>query len=958
MRSTFWPNRILERQSCQNPYTCPKFSSKRENSALFLKIVQNALFRSCAARFGQIKFVSVKLLKILTLASNSLQRGKTVRFSWKMYKTLFSGHAEHVLAKSHLWEWKLSKSSHWPQILSKTGKQCAFNENCRSCAARFGKIAFLSTKVVNSSHWPEILFKTAKQCAFHENCTKRSFQVMRSTSWPNRICERQSCQNRHTGLKFSPKRENSALFMKIVQNALFRSCAARFGQIKFVSVKVLKIVTLASNSLQNGKTGRVSWKLYKTLVSVLAKSHLWGSKLSKSSRWPPQNGETGRFLWKLYKFLFSGHAEYVLAKSHFGASKLSKSLHWPEILFKTRKQFVFHENCTKRCFQVMRSTSWPNRICERQSCQNRHTGLKFSPKRENSALFMKIVQIALFRSRTARFGQIAFWSVKVLKIVTLAWKALQNGNTMRFSWKLYKTLVLGHAQHVLGKSNLSESKLSKSSHWPQILSKKGKQCAFHENCTNCSFQVTNSTFWPNRILERQSSQNRHTGLKSSSKREHNVLFMKIVQNARFRSCATRFGQIEFFRVKVVKIVTLASNSLQKRENSALFMKIVKNPFFASCAARFAQIVFFRVKLLKIVRLVSNSLQNGKTVRFSWKLYKTLLFRSCAARFGQIAFLSVKVVKIVTLARNSRERGKTVRFSWKLYKTLVSGHAQHVLAKSNLWASKFSKSSHWPQILFKTGKQGAFLENCTKRSCQFWPNRICEGQSWQSRHAGLPKTGKQCAFHENCTNSYFQVMRSTFWPNRILERQSCQNRYTGLKFSLKQENSSFSMKIVQNALSRSCAARLGQIAFVSVKVVKIVTLASNSLQKGKTVRFSWKLYKLLFSGHEQHVLAKSHFGASKFSKSSHWPEKLFKTGTQCAFHKNCTKRSFQVMRNTFWANRICQSQSCQNRHTGLKFSPKKGKQCAFHENCKKPFFRLMRSTFCPNRIFQGQTSQNR
>ena len=203
-----------------------------------------------------------------------------------------------------------------------------------------------------------------------------------------------------------------------------------------------------------------------------------------------------------------------------------------------------------------------------------------------------------------------------------------------------------------------------------------------------------------------------------------------------------------------------------------------------------------------------------------KIVQNPLFTSCRARFCQIAFVSVKVVKIVTLASNSLQKGKTVRFLWKLYKTLFSGHAEHVFAKSHLCASKLSKSSHCPQILFKTGKQCALLKNCTKRS--------------------------------------FQVMRSTFWPNRILERQSCQNSYPCLKFSSKRENSALSMKIVQNALFRSCAARFGQIAFVSVKVVKIVTLASNSLQKGKTARFSSKLYKLLFSGHEKHVLAKSHF----------------------------------------------------------------------------------------------------
>ena len=75
---------------------------------------------------------------------------------------------------------------------------------------------------------------------------------MRSTFWPNLIFERQSSQNRETGLKFSPKLENSALSMKIVQNALFRSCAARFGQIAFLSGQFLKFVKLASNSRQSG----------------------------------------------------------------------------------------------------------------------------------------------------------------------------------------------------------------------------------------------------------------------------------------------------------------------------------------------------------------------------------------------------------------------------------------------------------------------------------------------------------------------------------------------------------------------------------------------------------------------------------------------------------------------------------------------------------------------------------
>ena len=246
------------------------------------------------------------------------------------------------------------------------------------------------------------------------------------------------------------------------------------------------------------------------------------------------------------------------------------------------------------------------------------------------------------------------------------------------------------------------------------------------------------------------------------------------------------------------------------------------------------------------------------------------------------------------------------------------------------------------------------------------------------------------------------MRSTFWPISIFERQSSQNRHTGLKFSSKRENSALSMTIVQYALFRSCAARFGQIAFWSVKVFKIV-VASNSLQNGKTVRFPWKLYKTLFSGHAQHVLAKSHLRASNFSKSSEWPEILTKTGKQCTFYKNCTNCSFQVMRSTFWPICIFERPRSQNRHTGLKFSLKRensglsmkidktlfsghakhllakshfraskfsksshwqkilfkaGKQTALHENYTKRCFQVMRSRFRPICILERQSSQNR
>ena len=394
-----------------------------------MKIVQNPLFMSCGARFDQIAFLSVNVFKIVKLASNALENRKTVRFLWKLYKTLFSGHAQHVLAKSHFWASTFSKWWNWPQILLKREKSA------------------LSIKIVK----------------------KRSFQLMRSTFWPNRIVERQRSQNRETGLKFSSKQENSALSMKIVQNALFRACAACFGQIAYLTVKVLKILTMAWISIQKAKTVRFSLKLFKTLFSghaehVLAISHFWasisqnrdtGMKISSKREnsalfmnnvkdalfrscaarlgqiavltvkvlknvtlaWNSfKEGKTVHFSLKLYKTLFSGHAEHVLAQSHFWAS----------------------------------------------ISQNRETGLKFSWKQENSGLFMKIVKDALFSSCGARFVQMAFLGIKVLKIVTLAWTSCKDGKTVPFPSKSYKTVISGHAQHVLAKSHFGASKFSKS----------------------------------------------------------------------------------------------------------------------------------------------------------------------------------------------------------------------------------------------------------------------------------------------------------------------------------------------------------------------------------------------------------------------------------------------------------------------------------------------------------------
>ena len=194
------------------------------------------------------------------------------------------------------------------------------------------------------------------------------------------------------------------------------------------------------------------------------------------------------------------------------------------------------------------------------------------------------------------------------------------------------------------------------------------------------------------------------------------------QNALFRSCAARFGQIALLSGKVLKIVKLASNSLQNGKTVRFPWKLYKTLFFMSCCARFSRIAFVSVKVLKnrhtglkflpkrgkqcaldeklykkasfsghaqhvlakshfwaskfskCAKLGWNSLENGKTVRFPWKLYKTLFSDHAQHVLAKSHFLSVKVLKIVTSAWNSRQKGKTVRFPWKFYQTLFTGHA--------------------------------------------------------------------------------------------------------------------------------------------------------------------------------------------------------------------------------------------------------------------------------------------
>ena len=116
---------------------------------------------------------------------------------------------------------------------------------------------------------------------------------------------------------------------------------------------------------------------------------------------------------------------------------------------------VFIKNCTKRAFQAMRRTFWPNRIFQRSGANNRSTGLKFTPIRANSRLSMKIVQNVLFALCRGLFSQIAFFNVLDPKIALPDWNSRQYVETAGFLWKLYKTCFSRYAEDVLAKLHLS-----------------------------------------------------------------------------------------------------------------------------------------------------------------------------------------------------------------------------------------------------------------------------------------------------------------------------------------------------------------------------------------------------------------------------------------------------------------------------------------------------------------------
>ena len=265
MRRTFWPNRISQRFRAKNRSAGLKFTPIRENSRLSMKIVQNVLFRPCGGRFGQFAFFKVLDPKIALPDWNSRQYVKTVGFQWSLSKTCFSGHAEHVLAKSHFstfqiqkslcrFLWKLYQtyfSGHAEDVLAKSHfstfqiqnrsaglKFTPINENgrlsmkivqnvlFRPCGGRFGQIAFFN--VPDPKIALPLSMKTVPNVLFRP-CGGRFDQIAFQS------------QKSLSGLKFTPIRESGSLCMKIVQNVLFRPCGGRFDQIAFINVPDPKI---------------------------------------------------------------------------------------------------------------------------------------------------------------------------------------------------------------------------------------------------------------------------------------------------------------------------------------------------------------------------------------------------------------------------------------------------------------------------------------------------------------------------------------------------------------------------------------------------------------------------------------------------------------------------------------------------------------------------------------------
>ena len=178
VRSTFCQNLTFPYTRSKSRRSGLKLSPNRVNSAISIEGAQNASFGSWGASFRKVSLFRIPDLKMVVLASNHHQIGKTVEFLKKVHK--------------------------------------------------------------------------------------RRFGAVRSTIWQNLTFPHTRSQDSRTGLKSSPNRENSGISKKSAQNASSRPCGTGFAKIWLFCTPDLKIVVLASNHRQIGKTVRFLWKVHKT----------------------------------------------------------------------------------------------------------------------------------------------------------------------------------------------------------------------------------------------------------------------------------------------------------------------------------------------------------------------------------------------------------------------------------------------------------------------------------------------------------------------------------------------------------------------------------------------------------------------------------------------------------------------------------------------------------------------
>ena len=169
--------------------------------------------------------------------------------------------------------------------------------------------------------------------------------------------------------------------------------------------------------------------------------------------------------------------------------------------------------------------------------------------------------------------------------------------------------------------------------------------------------------------------------------------------------------------------------------------------------------------------------------------------------------------------------KTVGFLWKLYKTCFSGHAEDVLTKSHFSTFQIQKSLKGLKLTPIREKSMKIVQNVLFRPC---------GGRFQRGSTGL-KRFDQIAFlnvselkinvktigflwklYKTCFSGHAEDVLTKSHFSTLLIQKSLRGR----KLTPIRENSTLSMKIVQNVLFRPCGGRFDQIAFFNVRNPKI------------------------------------------------------------------------------------------------------------------------------------------